>query len=567
MQRLMRFLRWSMASLLVLAALATGVALVRAQPAWLWAIPAGVLLDLLAFVLLGLRGSRGGLWMFLRGQFPPILRDWNPSIQVGWESATPVYEAEAEIGPGVPVARVEARFLSVAIDLSQVSGGKWWDPRAGRVEFSSGSLPAPVFDFDRPLLNRLAAALSPCYLRIGGSEADKIFYAPDDSPLVPAGYQSVLTRRQWDRLHAFCDRHGMELVFTLNAGPAARAADGAWNPGHAEALMARARAQGQRVSVWELGNEMNVFFFVHGFRAQINPQQHLRDLHSLRALARKHFPDSRVAGQGSAYWPVLGEPLGFFFGFAREMLRQAAGLVDLFTWHYYPQQSRRCPAGSRRAHPARLLDPYNLDEAAHWAGQINALRDVHAPGLPVWLGETGNAQCGGAPGLSDRYLAGLWWLDQLGLMARCGQQVVVRQTLTGSDYGLLDEETLAPRPDYWNSLLWKRLMGSEVLAVRVVGSDRLRVYAHRAASGGGISLLAINLDPARAARLRLPQFAGLACEKHLLTAPDVLGGRVFLNGRELALLPQGALPDLAGEQGTFDGVLSLPPLGYAFVKV
>ena len=99
---------------------------------------------------------------------------------------------------------------------------------------------------------------------------------------------------------------------------------------------------------------------------------------------------------------------------------------------------------------------------------MKALRDQYAPGKPVWIGETGGAQFGGEPGISDAYLGGLWWLDELGLAARSGVEVVVRQTLSGSNYGLIDDKTLVPRPDYWNSWLWKRLMGQEVFAFHLV---------------------------------------------------------------------------------------------------
>ncbi|MGA2612961.1 MAG: hypothetical protein ABSG38_05870 [Spirochaetia bacterium] len=37
-----------------------------------------------------------------------------------------------------------------------------------------------------------------------------------------------------------------------------------------------------------------------------------------------------------------------------------------------------------------------------------------------------------------------------------------RQSLVGSDYGLLDQNSFAPRPDYYASFLWKRLMGNRV---------------------------------------------------------------------------------------------------------
>jgi heparanase 1 len=245
--------------------------------------------------------------------------------------------------------------------------------------------------------------------------------------------------------------------------------------------------------------------------------------------------------------------------------------VDLITWHYYPQQSRRGPVASRRAHPSRLLDPNNLDEAAHWASKIDRWRDEYAPGKPVWLGETGNAQFGGEPGLSDVYLGGLWWLDQLGLLARQGHQVVVRQSLTGMDYGLLDEDTLEPRPDYWNSLLWKRLMGPRVCAAQVTGdgADRLRVYVHAPASSeaASVTVLAINLDPRRDVVLSFPQFGGRTHEHYAVTAPDVQGRTLLLNGVELRLVDDRALPEIQADRHEGAGLpmVTVHPLSYTFV--
>src|SRR5919201_613535 len=101
---------------------------------------------------------------------------------------------------------------------------------------------------------------------------------------------------------------------------------------------------------------------------------------------------------------------------------------------------------------------------SRWAQLVERARTQYSPGAEVWLGESGNAQCGGEPGVSDALAGTLWWVDQLGALARRGQRVVFRQTLVGSDYGLLDDQTLDPRPDYWASILWKRVMGTKVLS-------------------------------------------------------------------------------------------------------
>src|SRR5579884_1543750 len=110
-------------------------------------------------------------------------------------------------------------------------------------------------------------------------------------------------------------------------------------------------------------------------------------------------------------------------------------------------------------------------------------------------------------------------MDALGLAATHGQRVVVRQTLAGSNYGLVDDDTEAPNPDFWASLLWKRCMGGTVFGVRRVGEDPfVRTYAHSTpARDGGVSLLVVNLHPARAARVRIEDPAADRAELYVAT--------------------------------------------------
>jgi hypothetical protein len=320
-----------------------------------------------------------------------------------------------------------------------------------------------------------------------------------------------------------------------------------------------------------LGNELNAFWFIHGLRNQTSTAIYHEDLKKARALVKRYTPEALFTGQASAFWPVLGEPLNFFFGFMRDYLRRSGELIDLVAWHYYPQQSRREPIADRRAHPSRLLDPANLDSVKYWAERINSWRDRYAPHKSVWLGETGNAQAGGEPGVSDAYIGGLWWLDQLGLLARLGTQAMVRQTLSGSQYGLLEDESLDPRPDFWNSLLWKRLMGRQVYQTQIDGdsSGKLRIYAHDTppAVSGIVTVLAINLDHTRQALLHFPEFDNRAYCLFECYTSDVLGKTILLNGEKLALIAGNALPELRGKREGGAGIphVFIRPLGYSFI--
>ncbi len=160
-----------------------------------------------------------------------------------------------------------------------------------------------------------------------------------------------------------------------------------------------------------------------------------------------------------------------------------------------------------------------------------ALRDRFAPGKPIWLTETADAACGGNP-WAVTFLDTFRYLDQLGRLAKAGVQVVMHNTLAASDYGMLDENTLQPRPNYWGALLWRRLMGPTVLDAGVPIQAGLHVYAHcQRGMPGGVSLLVINTDRTAPHALMLSG----ASLRYTLDAADLNDAEVRLNGSALRL--------------------------------
>ncbi|HTV22402.1 MAG TPA: hypothetical protein VMG12_27125, partial [Polyangiaceae bacterium] len=408
-------------------------------------------------------------------------------------------------------------------------------------------------DLPQPRLLELARALGPAYLRVGGTEADHVYYAVGAArgSERPPAYELELDEPMWDALVRFSRAADFGLVFTLNAGPSSRDEGGAWRSDNAEQLFDYVASRGDAVALWELGNEVNGHWFIHGLSHQPSGPQYASDLWTLRRALERHFNGAQMAGPAEVFFPRLGEPLFDWLGFLPRALEGGGAALDVVTWHYYPQQSRRCPVATRRAEPGHLLSPAELDEGERWAGQLRQLRDRFAPRAKLWLGETGHAQCGGEPGLSDRYASSLWWLDQLGQAARGGQAVVVRQTLVGSDYGLLDAATLEPRPDYYASLLWRRAMGARVLDVHRAGHNPyLRAYAHCSPDGASVSLLVLNEHPSEAARVELDRAPAQAA-RYDLSAPSLESRTLWVNG---APLRSGAL-DSSGGHG-----LELEPL-------
>ena len=139
----------------------------------------------------------------------------------------------------------------------------------------------------------------------------------------------------------------------------------------------------------------------------------------------------------------------------------------------------------------------------------------------------------------------------------------MHNTLDASDYGLLNENTFAPRPNYWAALLWRKLMGTTVLDPKLSPAPNVYAYAHCLRDHpGGVALLIVNADQQRSYDVTLP-----ATQRYTLS-----GGRelqdtmVVLNGNALRLDANGNLPQLTGE-ATHAGRLSFAPATITFLAI
>jgi hypothetical protein len=199
----------------------------------------------------------------------------------------------------------------------------------------------------------------------------------------------------------------------------------------------------------------------------------------------------------------------------------------------------------------------NHDEAFY-----AALRDRFAPGKPIWLTETGETACGGDPWASS-FVDSFRYLYQLGSLARKGVQVVMHNTLNASDYALIDESTLTPRPNYWAALLWRRLMGAKVLDPGPSSQPDIYVFAHcLRGKQRGVAILAINADKSNAHDLTLPAKS----TRYTLSSADLFSSKVQLNGAELALASDGNLPAIDGVPQSA-GQVSLAPTSITFLAI
>jgi hypothetical protein len=246
-----------------------------------------------------------------------------------------------------------------------------------------------------------------------------------------------------------------------------------------------------------------------------------------------------------------------------DLLKASGPGIDAFSYHHYGAGSRRCagPGMPGTRAEAALSEEWlaRTDQALSF---YRKLRDQYEPGKPLWVTETADAACGGDPWAST-FLDTFRYLDQLGRLSRQGVQLVMHNTLDASDYGLLDEDTLAPRPNYWAALLWRRLMGSTVLDSGVPIQKGLHVYAHNLRGNpGGVALLVINNDRDAARTLRIPT----AARRYTLSASPLRSARVQLNGAEVKLGANDELPDLPGVPVSA-GDLSFDPATISFLAL
>nr|7RG8_A Chain A, Heparanase 50 kDa subunit [Homo sapiens]8E07_A Chain A, Heparanase 50 kDa subunit [Homo sapiens]8E08_A Chain A, Heparanase 50 kDa subunit [Homo sapiens] len=372
---------------------------------------------------------------------------------------------------------------------------------------------------------------------------------------------STYSRSSVDVLYTFAKCSGLDLIFGLNA--LLRTSDGQWNSSNAQLLLDYCASKGYNID-WELGNEPNSFRKKAGIF--INGSQLGKDFIHLHKLLRKStFKNAKL------YGPDVGQPRGKTAKMLKSFLKAGGEVIDAVTWHHYYLNGRTATLED-------FLNPDVLDTFISQVQKVLQVVESTRPGKKVWLGETSSAYGGGAPGLSDTFAAGFMWLDKLGLSARMGIEVVMRQVFFGAGNYHLVDENFDPLPDYWLSLLFKKLVGTKVLMASVQGQDRrkLRVYLHCTNTDnprykeGDLTLYAINLHNVTK-YLRLPYpFSNKQVDQYLLRphGPDgLLSKSVQLNGQTLKMVDDQTLPPLKPKPLRPGSSLGLPAFSYAFFVI
>jgi heparanase 1 len=476
------------------------------------------------------------------------------------------------------IGSVDERFQSYNIEMVEVTGGRFWKPYVSKAETAppsqaSANQPVgmdpnlyqyrPPIDLSNARLRKLAAALGPAYLRVSGTWANTTYFQATDGPAPvtpPAGFKGVLTAAEWKGVIDFSHAATAELVTSFATGAGTRDASGAWTTEEAQKLLSFTKSAGSHIAAAEYMNEPT-FAEIGGAPKGYDAAAFARDFAIFRTFARQAEPGMILLGPGGVGEGSQLVPASMHLLSSEDILKATGPVFDAFSYHSYGAVSSRCmPPGASGTPEAVALSEEWLGRPDHIEQFYSALRDRFEPGKAIWLTETAEAACGGDR-LASTFLDSFRYLNQLGDLAKRGVKVQMHNTLASSDYGLLDENTYLPRPNYWAALLWRNLMGVAVLDAGPSASPNLHLYAHCLRNHpGGVALLAINADRTAAQTLTLP----IAAERYSLTAPDLMGTHVQLNGNELELGGDDALPSLKGLVEK-PGTVTLAPASITFL--
>ena len=475
-------------------------------------------------------------------------RSARSSASVG--SGAPAADAVLAADADKVVATLDPRFGSYNIEMVEVTGGTFWKP----YDSGPGKVVRPPIDLTSTKLRNLAKALGPAYIRVSGSWANSTYFDPDGAAgaTAPEGFESVLTGDQWKGVGDFARAVDGLVVTSFASSPGAFDAAGVWKPDQARLLLQYSKDHDVPVYAAELFNEPSLNL---GMPPGYDAAAFARDFATLERLAEEVAPDLKLAGPGAVedVTPIaIPAQLA-----AEDMVSRLRGRFDVFSYHFYPKVSERCSSkeGPDVALTSEFLSRVEVDKSFY-----ERLRDAYEPGDPMWVTETAEAACGGDRWAST-YRDVIRYVDNLG---RLGDgDVVFHNTLAASDYGLLDEDGLVPRPDYWAAVLWARLMGPKVLAVKSDSAvPDLSVYAHcTAGRKGSVTYAVVNSSTTAS---RTVATASGKSSVHLLTSSSLDSSAIELNGRVLEAKGDGTIPALDGRPA--EGAVEVPPASVAFVS-
>lgn len=381
---------------------------------------------------------------------------------------------------------VEPQYISTTMD--------WWG--LGTESWDNSSILNA--NLQNPNLKALAKGLGPCFLRIGGSQADQILYYmnkhndsssnkynihkyPRNEEEALANEcqrdpQKCLTSNRWDAILDFAHKSNMHIVFTLAYIRHTRNENGTnWESTNARSFLEYTASSNYAHLIYgfELGNELRHKGKMTNVTRMVLAYRELRELVNDVWKAKTN----NTMGDG----PKILGPASTGGGETSELVSNLWPYIDIVTYHKYhgggkdQNMIKYSQQPSFHVHPMMLVGPGFAVEQHLPFSTTNGVKTsfnhtnssaIHSRHFHnysrLWIGEGAMVYNSGLKGVSDSFGGSLWFANLLSALAKTrplSHGVYCRQSLLGGHYELIDHISLLPNPDYWVAYVWKNLVG------------------------------------------------------------------------------------------------------------
>ena len=398
---------------------------------------------------------------------------------------------------------VEPQYISTTMD--------WWG--LGTESWDNSSILNA--DLQNPNLKALAKGLGPCFLRIGGSQADQILYYmnkhsdisnksinidkylsnEEEEALAHECQrkpQKCLTSSRWDAILDFAHKSDMRIVFTLAYIRHTTNENGIndmhdWDSTNARSLLEYTASSNHAHLIYgfELGNELRHKGKMTNVTRMVVAYRELRELVNdvWKAKTNNHYEQEQY--NSLSFIPKILGPASTGGGETSKLVSNIGPYIDIVTYHKYhgggkdPNMIKYSQQPSFQVHPMKLVGPgaaveqhlpltvtKSVKTSFNHTNSTTTHPRHHNDYSRLWIGEGAMAYNSGIKGVSDSFGGSLWFANLLGALAKTkplSHGVYCRQSLLGGYYELIDHISLRPNPDYWVAYIWKNLVGRRAI--------------------------------------------------------------------------------------------------------
>lgn len=433
-----------------------------------------------------------------------------------------------------PGGKVPDDFLGLSVEWSHVNdvlGDTTGHPRASVVQ----------------LLKNFASDGHTLVLRIGGNSEDQAYWNPGGGAL-PSGATVSLDASQLGVLSELSTATGVHYVLGLNLARN--------DPANAAALVTAALSAlpAGAIDAFEVGNEPDLYALTGARPFYYSQYLYQPDFDG-------YFPALSTAASNQ---PLFAAPAVYgttWFSWLPSFLAAESGRLSLLTVHHYPYEV--C-SGLNTPTIASLFTAQATTGFATTFAPV--VQTASSAGLGLRVAEMNSISCGGVPGVSDVFAAGLWGTDAMFELASVGAAGV--NVHGPGKYPVFDFDSggaLDVRGLYYGMLLFSHATAQQGRWLNTTVSSSHQVRAWSTVGNDGVARVAvINEDLSSAVRVAItvPMHAG-AAQGFALTAPALdtttqitFGGQTFDGSTDG--LPLGALAPVSPPSNGDTWYLDLP---------